>query len=72
MTIAGKSEADTARRLVLQYGQKKALQMTGTGKMKAKRARSRREYRYWAAVACEIELLSSVPDLASQADSLSA
>jgi hypothetical protein len=57
MRIAGNCEADIARQLVLEHGRKKALQVTVSGRMKAKRARSRREYQFWADISSEIELL---------------
>jgi hypothetical protein len=57
MRIAGHSEADIARQLVLEHGRKKALQVTVSGRMKAKRARSRREYQFWADIYSKIELL---------------
>jgi hypothetical protein len=55
MGIGGSSEVHTAQRLVLEHGWKKALQLTVTGRTKAKRARNRREYQFWATVASEIE-----------------
>ena len=68
MRIAGHSEADIARQLVLEHGRKKALQVTVAGRMKAKRARSRREYQFWADISSEIELLFPISCDADEAN----
>ncbi len=60
MNNVGKSIVLTAQRLVLELGNKKALQSTTTGRMKAKRARSRKDYQFWIAVASEIESLNPI------------
>ena len=59
------SASDVARQLVLEHGLPKALRLTVSGRMKAKRQRSRKEYQYWVAVAFEIQSLSneSLPKL---------
>jgi hypothetical protein len=59
MSHSRRFEADVARQLVLEHGPQKALRLTIGGRMKAKRARSRKEFQSWAAVASEIESLSN-------------
>jgi hypothetical protein len=66
--ITRRSEADIARALVLEHGRKKALQLTVSRRMNAKRARSRREYQFWAAVGSEIESLFPISRAANEAD----
>ena len=53
------SASDVARQLILEHGLPKALRLTVSGRMKAKRQRSRKEYQYWVAVAFEIPSLSN-------------
>ena len=51
----GKFETDAARRLVLEHGREKALKLAVNNRMKARRARSRKQFQLWVAISAEIE-----------------
>jgi len=60
MTLPKVPEAETARILVLEHGLTVALRKAVSGRAAAKRARSRKAFRYWSAVEAEIASLSRI------------
>ena len=67
-----KSEFDTARQLVLERGSKVALRMALGARQKAKHARSRKQFQYWATVVSKIESLTESNETLEGASTASA
>jgi hypothetical protein len=62
MTLPKTPEGETARLLVVEHGLKVALRRAVSGRLAAKRARSRKAFQYWSAVVAEIESLGRIAD----------
>jgi hypothetical protein len=55
MPTPRRSPVKSAQQLVVELGREEAIRLTRKERGKARQARSRKEYQFWAAVASEIE-----------------